>query len=839
MKSLQENKEVDEEVECRIEALKSLLKNMESSEKTSAVDIESPEISPPTKKTGKRKRKRKKKRKSPSKFFKVDNVSEKSNFFQCDERIPTLQTNWPPEMDFSNKENQMATRDVKLVSRSWYPRTDFALLNPSDVEVSNEKKQQPKKHRGAEDFIIVPRILAVANNGIRPTVSEPILKGKTVNQNLKPNPQESPVTPASASITISNVSVRPTITHLSQYKKVSNHHIRKYPVTPPVNKYSLRNVKKGKYKLVNKTCYSLKKSAIPLVTKTEKPNILSKSVYSLNRIKNKPPIAKHSELIIQLDEDESGKEDDGVISTDEQKRMSPEIDGVYELPSELADDSISHITENESLDESVISTSVIENESNTENFDTSLTNGISVYMENDVPIPFSEVTPPNTSCCDTLLPSKIEDTSSIYSEEDSFHGNESPRMANDAIEEYDTNFPTHFNSLSGSKQLVEQELKNVSSPVEGYSLFIFEEPELMHSESCPAKEYDSISAVEEEELMNAGAAEEHSSHSIVEEELEVMDPEACSEGFDSHSPVEEDLMNAGACAAEENNSHVIVEEELGGINPKARCEEEYNSLSVAEKEVTDVGARVVEENNSCFIVKEKLEGMNPEVSFEVEYDSHSMVENGKVMVRGCAAEKDNSHSIVEEKLEGINPEASFEEEFDSQSFVEKRLEEMNPEVSFEEECDSHSIIEEKLKRINPEACFEDSIVEKLNGMNPEAGSEEGYLSQSIVEKMKGMNPEASFEDYDSHSIVEKLKGMNPEACSEDHSHAVVEEEEVVHLGTFPARAFNSHPIVEVSDLVNARTCSMEEYDSHSVLQEIEPVSIYNLKMVIFCVCLLF
>lgn len=551
LKSLHENEEVTEEELYRLEALKSLLTNIESSEKISTAEAI---------KKKKRKRKKKSKQKKPTefesnKFLKTVNDCEQPNVLveASEEHTSTGQVNSSlSTMDFSDKENQIDC-DMNVVTRSWYPKTDFALLNLCASEISNETKQQSRKHWGNDDYIIVPRILSVANNHSKSTINESVTIEKPVRSSLKLNRVEIPLTRASVPISRMNCSVPPV--HLSRYKKVSKHHIQKYPVIQPTNRYSLRNVRKEKYKIVNKTCYSLKKSSNPSPTKTKKQNTQSKSVYSLNRVQNKPTLSEHSQFIIELDEDESGKEDNvGVISGKEQNLGSLPLEVIQtdDLPcNEIPDSSIScGAAENNFVDEGVaeMSSLLVKKESNIDSSKISLVetrNEISVDLKNDDVMPLLQVEVSaslTTSFYDTYSTENIEHISpSMYSENvNSFDETQSSEMIADVVEGCPI---ISSGACSDERSLFDQPETEIPKRIS-------DEKNNVTFLCIDTKENNSLNEIEVPRITSNV------------EECDVNFPPYSNSVIGSEQSIgKPGLLNVAPCSADEYDPHIIVKEE--------------------------------------------------------------------------------------------------------------------------------------------------------------------------------------------------------------------------------------------------------------------------------------
>ncbi len=260
LKSLQDKDEVTEEELYRFEALQSLLVNIEAKEKKSK------------KRKRKKKSKEKTKHRSPKQKKLNENVETVIEHFSDSSLVSDNSC-----VCIRNKENCMAG-DGNVGTRSWYPKSDLALLDIQNVDTSSNGGF-------VSDFIPVPKVL---NTNVTKTnnfgTGKPIPQ-ISINQNATAIPQ------------------RP-----NQYATVSKHHIRKFnnATLPTVAGFAPRP-KTGKYKLVNTSKYVLTKTNLK-IDKTFKP--VEKSKYCVNHVVSKFPRLDPKDFVIELDED-SGKEDGG------------------------------------------------------------------------------------------------------------------------------------------------------------------------------------------------------------------------------------------------------------------------------------------------------------------------------------------------------------------------------------------------------------------------------------------------------------------------------------------------------------------------------------------------
>lgn len=272
MKSLhQEKDEVTEEELYRLEALKSLLINLESTEKSEEKSV--------SKLHTKKRRKRKKKAKEKL----HDDKRRKVLIMKAKEAEDSSKPVIKIELTGDDESNSQ--------SRSWYPRIESALLSEfheDDTEQINAKckpkvcsKLATKSQSNAENFIPIAEAQPVKPVEANPVRLEPL---KT-----------------------------PVSQFQSQFKKVTKHSIRKIDLPILVsNKFALS--KTGKFKLVNVPRYALKKTNVKNDTSSDKANVF-RSKYSINRKQTQLPRINPKDFVIKLNnDDDSGDENESNVS---------------------------------------------------------------------------------------------------------------------------------------------------------------------------------------------------------------------------------------------------------------------------------------------------------------------------------------------------------------------------------------------------------------------------------------------------------------------------------------------------------------------------------------------
>lgn len=279
LKSMQEKNEfvddISEEEKYRLEALKSLLENIEIMENNdSKLENEAKKHKP--RKKRKRGSKHKVKRRKKSILHTTDVVQ------QPDVLVKTQKTG-DCTLCHLSKRNKNDKENCTV--RSWYPKHESALIDTSSKENIHSQNGLLELKK-SEDFIP----LTVNRN-----TNVPI-------QFRQPN-RVMPQQPVST-ITAKYNSV--PLAKSTNFKKNSFYQIHKFGL-PVDSKFPSSNIKSGKYKLVKKKNYGLRKTA---VAKTDfivnKP---TQSKYCINRLKCRFPLINPKEFIIDLNEEDSSKED--------------------------------------------------------------------------------------------------------------------------------------------------------------------------------------------------------------------------------------------------------------------------------------------------------------------------------------------------------------------------------------------------------------------------------------------------------------------------------------------------------------------------------------------------
>lgn len=280
LKSMQEKNEfvddISEEEKYRLEALKSLLENIEIMENN---DSKSENEAKKRKPRRKRKRgsKHKVKRRKKSVLHTTDVLQ------QPDVLLKTQKTG---DCTICHLSKRSKNDKENCSVRSWYPKHESALIDTSSKENIHSQNGLLELKK-SEDFIPLT---------VNRCTNVPI-QFRQPNR-IMPQQPVSTITAKYNSVPLTKSSVN--------FKKKSAYQIRKFGL-PVANKFPSSHIKSGKYKLVKKNNYVLRKTA---VAKTDfivnKP---TKSKYCINRLKCGFPLINPKEFIIDLDEEDSSKED--------------------------------------------------------------------------------------------------------------------------------------------------------------------------------------------------------------------------------------------------------------------------------------------------------------------------------------------------------------------------------------------------------------------------------------------------------------------------------------------------------------------------------------------------